>query len=46
MDTAVSLVETYLRVNGYFTVTEFPVVESSHGGEKARQGLAVGQGSS
>jgi hypothetical protein len=28
MDTAVGLVETYLRVNGYFTVTEFPVIES------------------
>ncbi len=27
MDAAVSLVQTYLRVNGYFTVTEFPVVE-------------------
>ena len=27
MDSAVSLVQAYLRVNGYFTVTEFPVVE-------------------
>lgn len=27
MDSAVALVQTYLRVNGYFTVTEFPVVE-------------------
>lgn len=26
MDTAVGLVETYLRLNGYFTVTEFPVL--------------------
>ena len=33
MDTAVGLVETYLRVNGYFTVTEFPVIESLHDGE-------------
>jgi hypothetical protein len=33
MDTAVGLVETYLRVNGYFTVTEFPVIESFHGGD-------------
>ena len=32
MDTAVGLVETYLRVNGYFTVTEFPVIESFHDG--------------
>ena len=29
MDTAVALVETYLRVNGYFTVTEYPVLEVS-----------------
>ena len=27
MDTAVGLVETYLRVNGYFTVVEYPVME-------------------
>lgn len=27
MDTAVALVQAYLRVNGYFTVAEFPVVE-------------------
>lgn len=32
MDNAVSLVETYLRVNGYFTVTEFPVVELAEPG--------------
>jgi hypothetical protein len=28
MDQAVGLVETYLRVNGYFTVSEYPVVEA------------------
>ncbi len=28
MDHAVALVESYLRVNGYFTVTEFPVIEA------------------
>lgn len=28
MDTAVSLVQAYLHVNGYFTVTEFPVLEA------------------
>lgn len=28
MDTAVALVEAYLRVNGYFTVTEYPVLEA------------------
>ena len=33
MDTAVSLVETYLRVNGYFTVTEFPIIKGCHHGE-------------
>jgi hypothetical protein len=27
MDTAVALVETYLRLNGYFTVTEFPILQ-------------------
>lgn len=26
MDTSVALVETYLRMNGYFTVAEFPIV--------------------
>lgn len=28
MDTAVALVQAYLHVNGYFTVTEFPVLEA------------------
>lgn len=32
MDVAVGLVQTYLRVNGYFTITEFPVVEAVGGG--------------
>jgi hypothetical protein len=33
MDAAVGLVQAYLRVNGFFTVTEYPVVaETSHGG--------------
>ena len=27
MDNAVALVQAYLRVNGYFTVSEFPVIE-------------------
>lgn len=27
MDSAVTLVQTYLRLNGYFTVVEYPVVE-------------------
>lgn len=33
MDTAVALVQNYLYLNGYFTVTEYPVVEMLEGGE-------------
>src|SRR5262245_18598254 len=33
MDPAVGMVESYLRVNGYFTVTEYPIVEASKYGE-------------
>lgn len=33
MDTAVELVQAYLYVNGYFTVTEYPVVERSDEGD-------------
>ena len=33
MDNAVALVQAYLQVNGYFTVTEYPVLEA------ARQGI-------
>ena len=32
MDRAVALVETYLRVNGYLTVTEYPIIESDRFG--------------
>ena len=32
MDTAVALVQAYLQVNGYFTVVEYPVLETSRGG--------------
>lgn len=32
MDPAVSLVQAYLRVNGYFTVAEYPVLEATHRG--------------
>ena len=35
MDTAVSLVQAYLHVNGYFTVVEHPVLESLHAGQGA-----------
>ena len=33
MDTAVSLVQSYLYMNGFFTVTEYPVLELMEGGE-------------
>lgn len=32
MDNAVALVQAYLRVNGYFTVSEYPVLEATRGG--------------
>ena len=32
MDNAVALVQTYLRVNGYFTVSEYPVLEVERDG--------------
>lgn len=42
MDTAVALVETYLRVNGYLTVTEYPVLEvSGNDGTRAVSDLDV-----
>lgn len=33
MDTAVALVQSYLYMNGYFTVTEYPVLELMSDGE-------------
>ena len=36
MDTAVGLVDTYLRVNGYFTVTEYPVIAAQRRGASHR----------
>ncbi len=42
MDHAVAVVETYLRVNGYFTVTEYPVVEpKKHSGYRTATDLDV-----
>lgn len=32
MDPAVALVQAYLRVNGYFTVAEYPVLEATRSG--------------
>jgi hypothetical protein len=40
MDSAVGLVQTYLRVNGYFTVVEYPVVEL-RGGFRAATDLDI-----
>ena len=33
MDTAVAIVEAYLRVNGYFTIAEYSIVEEMRGGQ-------------
>jgi hypothetical protein len=42
MDHAVALVESYLRVNGYFTVTEYPVIEAcKFGGYRTATDLDV-----
>ena len=32
MDNGVALVQAYLRINGYFTVTEYPVIAMGHDG--------------
>lgn len=42
MDNAVALVQAYLRVNGYFTVAEYPVVEAvRYGGYRERTDLDI-----
>lgn len=42
MDNAVALVETYLRVNGYLTVAEYPIVEAGEtGGYRARAEIDI-----
>jgi len=41
MDTAVGLVNAYLHVNGYFTVTEYPVIESDPHGARSRTDLDI-----
>ena len=42
MDNAVALVQAYLRVNGYFTVAEYPVLEATRdGGYRAATDLDV-----
>jgi hypothetical protein len=42
MDTAVALVQAYLHINGYFTVTEYPVLEAiKHGGYRTATDIDV-----
>ena len=41
MDNAVALVQAYLRLNGYFTVSEFPVVESTRSGYRTATDLDI-----
>lgn len=41
MDTAVALVNAYLHINGYFTVTEYQVIESHYNGARARTDLDI-----
>ena len=42
MDNAVALVRTYLQLNGYFTVTEYPIVGGSrHGSHRTMTDLDV-----
>jgi hypothetical protein len=36
MDICVALVQTYLHVNGYFTVAEYPVLEAFRGEPRGR----------
>lgn len=42
MDTAVAFVQAYLHINGYFTVTEYPVIEAmKHGGFRAATDIDI-----
>jgi len=42
MDNAVAIVQAYLRLNGYFTVTEFPIIEAMRqGGHRVATDLDV-----
>jgi hypothetical protein len=42
MDNAVALVRTYLQLNGYFTVTEYPIIGGGrHGGHRTMTDLDV-----
>ena len=41
MDNAVALVQAYLRINGYFTVSEYPVVAQRRGGYRTATDLDI-----
>lgn len=42
MDSAVALVQAYLHINGYFTVTEYPVIEAMrHGGYRTATDIDI-----
>lgn len=41
MDRAVALVQAYLRVNGYFTVSEYPIIESVRHGYRTATDLDI-----
>jgi hypothetical protein len=41
VDNAVALVQSYLRVNGYFTVAEYPVVEAARAGYRQATDLDI-----
>lgn len=41
MDHAVALVQAYLRVNGYFTVSEYPIIESIRHGYRTATDLDI-----
>lgn len=41
MDAAVGLVQAYLRINGFFTVTEYPIVTRAHGAGRTLTDLDV-----
>lgn len=41
MDAAVALVQAYLRVNGYFTVAEYPVLEAGRAGVRTATDIDV-----
>ena len=41
MDTAVAVVQAYLQINGYFTVCEYPVIESTRKATRSATDLDV-----